>query len=178
MKRIFLFSVFLLILLTKVSFATPQSPDTIIYNNKVLDLFEFPLENYYKNKKDKPKFFTYPHSTFSNNWRGYTAIWEIIEGKLFLRGLDSWICNPVTEIGKSSCHRADLKELFDKKTIKGKVFASWFTGDLIISDGALLEHFDEASGFNTPYEREIIIKVEAGKTVSQKIIDNIKKENL
>jgi len=178
MKQIFLLSVFLLVLFSKITFASPQAPDVIIYNNKVLDLFALPLEDYYKNKNDKPKFFISPQAGKSRYGRGYIAIWEITENKLFLRGLDSWICSSVTEADKPNCHRADLKELFGEKAVKGKVPASWFTGELRISDGELSGYFDETSAwFGQSYEREIIMKVKAGKITNQIIVDNSKQEH-
>ncbi len=172
MRNLFLIT-FLLMLFSTSALATAQTPDVLIYDNKVLDLFSNPLESYYKDEKDRPKFYIYPHETSSGNWRGYVAIWEITDGELFLRGLDSWLCDSGTETAPPLCRKADLKELFGDK-VRGKVAATWFTGELRIPEGKQLAYVH--MGYGSVYERDVIIKVEAGKITGQKAIDNTKKE--
>ena len=173
MRNFFLIA-FLLMSSSTFAFATAQAPDVLIYDNKILDLFSNPLESYYKDEKDKPKFYIYPNETSSGNWRGYVAIWEITDGELFLRGLDSWLCDSGTETVPPLCRKADLKELFGNKSVKGKISATWFTGELRIPEGKQIAYVH--MGYGSIYERDIIINVEAGKITGQKIIDNTKKE--
>ncbi len=173
MRNLFLIA-FLLMSFSTFVFATAQAPDILIHDNKVLNLFSNPLESYYKNEKDRPKFYIYPHETSSGNWRGYVAIWEIDSDELFLRGLDSWLCNSGTETEPPLCRKADLKELFGDKAVKNRVSATWFTGELRVPEGKQLTYVH--MGYGSIYERDIIIKVEAGKITGQKVIDNKKKE--
>ena len=91
-----------------------------------------------------------------------------------MRGLMSWLCDSPFIPEKSTCRRADLKELFGEKAIKSKVLASWFTGELQVPEGKPLKN--AIVNFRSVYERDIMIKVEAGKVVGQTIIDNTKKE--
>ena len=91
-----------------------------------------------------------------------------------MRGLMSWLCDSPFIPEKSTCRRADLKELFGERAVKGKVFASWFTGELQVPEGKPLKNV--IIGFRPVYERDIMIKVEAGKVKGQTIVDNTKKE--
>ena len=78
-------------------FATDQKPDLIILEGKTYYLhaygLDFPLEPYFKNKP-RPKF------DEDNNketllstacWRGYKAIWHVINKKLTLISIDTFV---------------------------------------------------------------------------------------
>ncbi len=69
--------------------ATAQAPDKILYDNKEFNLFTNPLEDFYNNKNERPKFFIEPNIVSSGNWRGYMAYWEISEESLYLKSIDS-----------------------------------------------------------------------------------------
>jgi hypothetical protein len=153
--------------------ATGQAPDKLIDDNKIFELFSNPLEDYYRIEKDRPAFKPSANTMASTgNWRGYVATWEIENDVLYLRGIEAVICN-FQEFIQRKCKRADLMELFGEKCINGKVTASWYTGDLRIPDGRLLESVN--MGYGSIYEREIVITVEAGNIVKRELIDNTKK---
>lgn len=173
MRKLFLLT-FLLLALSSIALATAQAPDVLIHDNKIYKLYSNPLSDYYKDKKDAPRFVIRPGVVSSGNWRGYVATWEIADNELFLRGLDSWLCDDSIPGAKPKCRQADLKELFGEKSVKGKVLASWFTGELRIPDGERIEYVH--MGYGSVYERDIIIKVEAGKVTGQTVIDNTQKE--
>lgn len=176
MKKLTLLLIILLSLFSN-AFATGQSPDVLFYDGKVYDLFSNPLEDFYKNEKDRPRFFITPGGSSSGNWRGYVAYWEVEEDSLYLKAIDSWLCGgtPVElATGKGDCRKADVKELFGNKYAQNKVFADWFSGELRIPDGKQLQYVH--MGYGSVYERDILISVKQGKITEKKIVDNTKKK--
>jgi hypothetical protein len=160
-----------LLLLPAISFATSQAPDVLIYNGKQYDLFANPLESFYENRNDRPNFNITPGSISSGNWRGYVATWKIDGGSLYLVEIDSWIC---AERFSDDCRKANLRGLFGQKYRAGKVKADWFTGLLRVPDGKMLRYVH--MGYGSVYEREIVLKIGAGKVVGHSVIDNTKKQ--
>jgi hypothetical protein len=63
-----------------------------------------------------------------------------------------------------------LADLFPGKVSDGRVFASWFTGELRIPEGNLLRYVH--MGFGSVHEQERFIRVEAGIIISERVIDN------
>jgi hypothetical protein len=172
-KKLILCILFL-ILFSPNALATGQAPDVLFYDNKIYDLFSNPLEPYYKNEKDRPAFKISPDALSSTgNWRGYVAYWEIEGDRLYLRGIDAWVCT-FQEFVKNQCKKADLKELFGEKCVNGKVEANWFSGELNIPDGKRLEYVH--MGYGSVYEREIILTVESGKVAKKRVVDNTNKK--
>jgi hypothetical protein len=151
--------------------ATAQAPDMIVYDNKVYDLFSNPLESFYRERGGRPQFRIQPNTFSSGNQRGYVAIWVIEDDALYLRGIKSRICDPDAQ-GDSNCRRADLKELFGEKSKGAGVHADWFSGELRIPEGEMLEYVH--GGYASVFERDIILKVEAGKVVGRTAVDNTK----
>lgn len=169
--RKLLIATLILNLLPLTAFATAQQPDVLLYDGKKYSLLANPLESYYNEERAKPRFFTRPGSVSTGNWRGYVATWKIEEDFLYLVNIDSWICE---SLGSEKCKKADLKELFGEKYQDEKVKADWFTGELRVPDGELLQYVH--MGYGSIYEREIILKVEAGKITGKKVIDNTKEK--
>ena len=156
--------------LSASSFATPQAPDKLIYKGKLFNLFANPLEAFYKGDKSKPEFMIEPRTWFSGNQRGYVATWEVRDDFLYLVEIDSWICEPPSS---DNCKRADLKELFGERYQDGRVKAMWFSGELRMPEGKVLQYVHV--GYVSLYERDTILTVESGKIVDAKVIDNTKK---
>ena len=84
-------------------------------------------------------------------WRGYIGSWSIRRGKLYLTKLEGRFC------------------------IKGKeaIFADWFTGELHIPRGEMLDYVH--AGFDSVYEQEIILKVEQGVVINTETVTPIRK---
>jgi hypothetical protein len=152
--------------------ATAQDPDVLILNRKAYDLYSNPLEPYYS-KDNRPRFWVEPNTVSSGNWRGYTATWEITDGKLYLTKIDSWFCSRLIKT-RSGCRRVTLRDLFGKKAVAGKVLASWVTDKLRVPDGKQLKYVH--SGYASIYERNIIFDINDGKIVNQESIDNTKED--
>ncbi len=150
--------------------ATAQAPDKLIFEGKERHLLATPLEDYYQFDLEKrPNFMIEPFTTSSGNWRGYVATWSI-SARLYLTKIDSWLCLSVT---KASCSKAKLSNLFPDKYRSGRVSAEWFTGELRVADGKLLQYVH--LGYASPYERELIFRVTNGVVADPILIDNTKK---
>ena len=166
--RKLLIALVVLALLPAAAYATAQIPDIITYEGKKRPLMTNPLESFFK-EGERPKFHTKPGVRVTSNWRGYVAFWEVEGDALYLVGLDSWVCE---DLRPENCKRADLKELFGEKFRDGKVKADWFTGDLRMSDGELLQYVH--MGYGSVFERDIILGVADGKITGKQVIDNTK----
>jgi len=80
-------------------------------------------------------------------WRGYLGTWEVREGRLYL----------VSLVGR-------YEMLGDEP-----VFAEWVSGVLRIPRGELLEYVH--MGFESVYERELRLRVEAGVVVESTTVE-------
>jgi hypothetical protein len=79
-------------------------------------------------------------------WREYVGSWSIRRGKLYLTKLE----------GR---YRLEGKEA---------IFADWFTGELCIPKGRLVEYVH--SGFNSVYEEEIILTLDKGVVIQTELV--------
>lgn len=169
MRKALLFA-FALLLFPAAVFATAQAPDVLLYDNKVYNLYSNPLEAFYTDEASRPRFQVQPGRVSSGNWRGYTAIWEIEGDVLFLKGIDSWVCD--SKLSAEDCRKADLKELFGAKFLGGRVEAAWFSGELRIPDGKMLQYVH--MGYGSVYEREILLTLQSGRITKKQVLDNTK----
>lgn len=81
-------------------------------------------------------------------WRQYIGTWEIKAGRLYLIKLE----------GKY------------KLAVDETIFADWFSGEISLPQGELLDCNVEA-GFQLKYEQELIIKIAAGIVTETKAVD-------
>jgi len=84
-------------------------------------------------------------------WRGYIGSWSIRRGKLYLTKIEGRF-------------RLDGKEA---------IFADWFTGELHIPRGEMLDYVH--AGFDSVYEQEIILKVEQGVVINTETVTPTRK---
>ena len=152
--------------------ATPQAPDVLVYKDRTYRLFANPLESFYQDPNKRPLFVFQLNQRSSGNWRGYIATWTIENDFLYLVNIDAWVCNR----DSTGCKRADLASLFGKRYRNGKVKADWFSGDLRMPEGEMLEYVH--LGYESVFEREIILTVDSGKLVKESMVDNTKKNPL
>jgi hypothetical protein len=92
----------------------------------------------------------------SASWRGYSADWEVDDGKLFLAAVHADPCNKKPPI-------VPLTKLFPNS--HGPVQATWFTGRLVIPRGKPPQYGNAA--YPSGYESYLIISVRAGVVHSQ-----------
>ena len=110
---------FTLLILSVNVFATQQTPDLLIIGKDTIFLADFPL----KQLELKHKPFGENEWVSTNCWRGYVAIWRIVDDTLFLEKIIR--CN--RESGEEN-----IVELFKKNNIQyqeknGMIFANWCT---------------------------------------------------
>lgn len=79
-------------------------------------------------------------------WRGYIGSWSIRRGKLYLTRLEG-------------SFRLEGKDA---------IFADWFSGNLRIPRGKILDYIH--MGFDTVYEEEIILTLEQGLVTDTKVV--------
>ena len=103
------------------SYATPQIPDTVNYNNEV---FSWQGKGLAPVLQERNVTFAAPHTAC---WDGHIAEWEIRDKRLFLVDLLAWIKEEGTDECKNK--KVGLEFLFDGTSA---VFADWFTGDMIL----------------------------------------------
>jgi hypothetical protein len=84
-------------------------------------------------------------------WRGYIGSWEIKDGLFYLAGLQGRL----------------------RLTGIGPLLADWFSGILRVPQGKILHYVH--MGFGSIYEYEEHIKIETGRVVARRRIDNRKK---
>ncbi|HLJ18574.1 MAG TPA: hypothetical protein VKU84_00165 [Stellaceae bacterium] len=151
---------------------TAQIPDRLEYQGQKLSLFTNPLDALPADRK--PAFVS--ESTL--NWRGYVALWEVRDGRLYLKDLRGRICAkpPESDAPPAKCGRhhrgpctiesVDLQGAFPGRG--APIFADWYTGELKVPQGRLLEYVH--MGYASRYERYLMIDVAAGAIVQAREI--------
>ena len=139
---------------------TIQTQDIIIINNvkhKVNHPLMFQIDSVsYLSMKEKLDFNS---STFSWNFRGHVATFEVKDNKLFLNNIET-----------SKVH-TDFKGLLDKyMDRKGRICASWISGTFTCGTGECL--YVASNGFDSAYEQETELVVENGAIVSSRTYKN------
>ena len=143
-----------------MSKATEQVPDYLIYNGDTLKIFSNPLQD----RESVLLLDTTFHNKIcmsSDCWRGYRATWVLENQKLYLVKIED-CCN--------SSIIADLEVIFKEDHNQGKVFANWYSGDIIIPKGKLL--YGEHMGYSNVYEFENIIEIMNGVQTKNRTVDN------
>jgi hypothetical protein len=121
---------------------TDQAPDRIIIDGCRHTMLTYPLDVY--RDEYRPDMVFFQASPNIGCWRGYTAEWEIDDGKLFLLNVDGYVSykgrNPNIEV-KESIRWGDIHpELFHDKVpitlselfgpVSGRVPATWYSEEL------------------------------------------------
>jgi len=94
-------------------------------------------------------------------WDGYLSDWDITDNKLYL--VDVVPCFTDEEGEKIMT----MDYLFPGQD---KVFANWYTGELLIQEGDLLNYVH--MGYASTYEKHIHIKIKTGVIIETRIEDN------
>lgn len=95
----------------------------------------------------------------SGCWRGYIGTWSIEDNKLYLIDIDT--DNDGKKVG--------LEYLFSNQE---KVFAEWFTGELRVPYGELIEYIH--LGYESRYAKELFLEISKGVLVNErKKINNL-----
>jgi len=138
---------------------TAQFFERLIYKGKKVGMASEPLSIYLRGLKE-------PIKTSGINtacWRGYVGTWEIKENRLYLTGIETR-----DEQGNS----VGIEYIFPGQK---EVFASWYSGELRIPTGELLEYMH--AGYGSVFEKDIFLEIESGILVKERTVDNSIKNN-
>lgn len=149
------------------AYAMPLHTERLEWHGKTYELLSEPLEQHYPDRQARPRFMPAPLRAAGDE-RGYVASWRLEEDRLYLVDIDTWFCAAAT-VRSVDCRRATLAELFGTAP-GGEVSADWYSGELILPDGALLP--GDRAGYGAPHERTIRITLKAGKVTRIETIDN------
>ena len=140
---------------------TAQAREKLIYNGQEYHLATEPLSPYLEKNKIK---FVAPSTAC---WRGYYGSWLIESDKLYLTDLTAYAKTQTNERTLFDGVEVGLEYLFPNQN---KVFAEWYSGTLRIPYGKMIYY--QHSGYDSIYEKEILLKIESGKLIYSDEIDN------
>ena len=138
---------------------TIQTGDILSYNGEKTTIATEPLKPYLETRSDVS--FIFKSTALV---RGYIGTWKIKNKKLYLVALVGFIENN---------EKVDFKYLFPNKT---EVFADWFSGDIRIPEGDLLQKIN--IGYASVFARDRLLNFNKGILISETLKDNTKSENL
>ena len=139
-----------------------QKADIIVMDGEKMELYTNPLEDYWaKGRKKRPPFYALVVCR-----RGYIATWKIDTDQLFLTDIEGDIENK--SLFSNKAKKCTLKTLFKKHGQEG-VKAEWFSGKLRIPRGNMTQY--EHSGYDSRFEREIIITINKGNVIKVATLD-------
>ncbi|HMM54214.1 MAG TPA: hypothetical protein PKC23_04240 [Candidatus Desulfobacillus sp.] len=124
---------------------TAQIAERLRYQGEEMALCANPLDDYFDLGGEKPPFV----ASSTALWRGYVGSWEIVDGRLYLVGLEGLL-----EDGSE----ATLASVFPG--FPDRVFAHWYSGILRVPQGRQLLYVH--AGYNSRYERDLLLEVERG----------------
>lgn len=159
--RTLIAALFLVLLWGTPAFATAQLPDNIVIDGVREKLFANPLEPALKADKELAARFypLLPKGMCTAVWRGYVATWQVRDDRLYLEQIEVDAC--------SNAHALALERIFPGST--GAVPATWVTGRLTIPQGKQQQYIH--MGYQSRYERYLILTVEAGVIVARETRD-------
>ena len=143
--------------------ATAQRGDILRLNGEEYAIQTNPLEPHLDKYPEKRP----PADIVSTSlWRRYVATWEVRDEQLFLVDVEI-----LREKSGAEHFEAELYSSMDT-FFPGvsRVLASWFTGNIIIPRGELLEyvHLDYAS----TYEEYIVLAIREGRVLSERVMSS------
>jgi len=138
---------------------TAQSMETIFIDGKKHFMASEPFGQYLMSITEAPDF--YPPNTAC--WRGYTGTWKIEDDRLYLVSLNGYIKTQEKEY-----QGIDMNYFFPHQK---SVFAEWFSGEIRIPEGKMVQYIH--MGYESLYEKDLLLKIEKGIIVNRLIVENI-----
>jgi hypothetical protein len=178
---------------TSQAFATAQQAEILVYRGETNDLYSTPLDAYFSTNSPLPEAWRVVHQLRlggSGCWRCYVGTWSIRDNQLFLDNLSFPHAYDATQEypfgqdpfaaprgggvtltigGKTNSYTSPAEILLPGKKLPLK--ADWFSGVIRLPKGKELQYVH--MGFGSIYERDHFIKIEEGKVVAEKIVDNL-----
>lgn len=136
---------------------TAQIPDQIRLAGRDLPLHSTPLDQYFYLMGIEPGF--QPPS--SALWRGYVATWEVVDDRLYLVELESYLPGLT---GLFDVRTGSLEDLFPGSD---RVFAHWYHGELCIPQGPEVDYMH--GGFGMTHELALYLAVRAGVITGRRV---------
>lgn len=137
----------------KLSFATGQRSDLIIYEGDTLALLSLPLEEFLGEYNERLRKYPILKLTCSTDlWRGYQALWKLENDRLFL--IDVYLCG--------NKDKSILKEFFQTQA---PIKAKWFTDQLFIQHGKMIKY--NHTGFDRYFQEETVVDIEQGNIIGK-----------
>lgn len=135
---------------------TAQIEEKILYKGENYRMTSLPFSNYLKTLKDiKLEMFN------TANYRGYFGSWKLKDNKLFLIDLHANV---------AGTKGVELDYFFPGQT---EVFARWFSGEVELQSGEMLEYVHQ--GFDSVFDKEIHLTFKKGKLIDEREVDNREK---
>jgi hypothetical protein len=134
--------------------------ETLYFGGERYSMATEPLESYIASLENKLEF----NSPNTACWRGYYGTWEIKDNRLFLIGLR---CYVASKVEGEFYNEAGMDLMFPDQN---EVFAKWFTGEIRIPQGDLLNYVH--GGYCSKYEIDLFLEFKDGNLVGKKTVDN------
>lgn len=132
---------------------TAQFREVLFYKGEKMGMAAEPLRPYLNSRDDINL-----RSNCSACWRGYIGNWEIKEEKLYLVEL---------KFDFNEGDYLEMEDLFPGQTV---VFAEWFSGEIRIPTGNMLEYIH--MGYGSIYEKDIYLEFKNGHLISEREENN------
>lgn len=139
---------------------TAQIAERLIYHGDTVAMASEPLGDYFFLAGDRLAF----QVNCTALWRGYVGTWEITADRLYLVDLQGDL---------SDGSQASLASVFPD--YPSRVFAHWYSGELRIPEGKLLQYVH--AGYGSRYERDRLISISRGVVVAEQVRVNGKSGN-
>ena len=154
---------------------TAQVANRIYINGSYRPLLSSPEQGFWQQLGSRPSF----RRQSTDNWSGYISHWAVREEELYLTDIIGEVCRRDPQDGAESsswCAVGHFGDCEGAKTVLsdicavpfGGIPAVWDSGELRIPQGEVVEYVH--AGWDSGYERDLVLKVAGGKIVSQKII--------
>jgi hypothetical protein len=158
-----LFAILAILILPFYVFATEHEADLLINGNDTIYLKSFPLEKL--ELKVRPFGYTIATAPTTACWRGYRAVWKIVNNQLYLEK-------------RSRCHYdgddgdENIFELFEKNGFKfetkdSMILADWYTEDFYKMKFSIAEYYKDKlflydGTYDKKKESDVILRIEKG----------------
>ena len=135
-----------------------QMSEVVFVDGAEHELMSLPLEPLLDTMDPRPELGEWADVWTTALRRGYVGHWEIAASRLYLKRLGT--CQPEVD--------HDLERLFPGRA--PPVFASWYSGKLIVPQGERLLYVH--MGWGSWYQREIIFHVRHGHICKRRDVDH------
>jgi hypothetical protein len=131
---------------------TAQICDKIIIEDQEHRLYCEPLESFWNEYNPKPDFVP----LHTGCWRGYLASWKVEGSKLYLTGIET------------ENENLKMEKVFPVK--QASIFADWFTGELRIPKGEMLQYVHMF--YQSKFESDLFLLVDNGIILKEQVRNN------